>query len=193
MLVVGVVAVVAGVVVVVLLELEVSEELPVLVAALEVAAAVGVLVFVAVLLVDVSALLELAAAVGVAEAVAVGAVVVVAVVSVVLVTLAADRALVVSFWASTPSVVTPTAAAAVSPAVATAILRRPRSLAFTLPPDGGGRLGHVLALLPTFGLLPVRGLCGGAGLPLPAPQTGHPLKASGFYTDKSQVPHSGPE
>jgi hypothetical protein len=104
------------------------------VGAVVVAAAVGVLVFVEVVPDDVSAVLELAAALGVAEAVAVGVVVVVAVVSVVAATLETDRALAVSFWARTPSVVTPTAAAAVSPAVATTILRRPRSLAFTLPP-----------------------------------------------------------
>jgi hypothetical protein len=117
-------------VVVVAVELEVSDdELDEVSDELVLAAALGVAVAVAVSDVSVAPdeLLELVDALGVA----LGVVVVVVVVEL------AAAALAVSLRASSPIDVAPTAATAVSPAVAIATRRRPRSLAFTLPPSDG--------------------------------------------------------
>jgi hypothetical protein len=113
----------------VVVEVEEPVELLVLAAALGVTDAVGLLVGVEEEEVEDE---ELAAALGVA--VADGVLAVLSVEFVVVVTFETARALCVSFWASRPTVVAPTAATAVSPTVATATRRRPRSLAFTLPP-----------------------------------------------------------
>ncbi|MCW2547125.1 MAG: hypothetical protein JWN96_1585, partial [Mycobacterium sp.] len=129
---------------------DVSVEALVLAAALGVADAVGLLVAVEDEEVEDE---ELAAALGVAVADGVLAVLSVEFV----VTFETVLALSVSFCASRPTVVAPTAATAVSPTVATATRRRPRSLAFTLPPTS--RPAARLCLrAPTFESLPVRGL-----------------------------------
>jgi hypothetical protein len=99
---------------------------------------------------------ELAAGLGVA--VAVGVLAVESVEFVVVVTFETARALCVALCASRPTVVAPTAATAVSPTVATATRRRPRSLAFTLPPTSRSSGTVVPSVSPSLESLPVRGL-----------------------------------